>query len=250
MYSFVLITEFAGDTSALASQITPTWLNRCAMAITQQLNNHVAKYWPDAIGAVCRVGTKDNLGPGEIAFAIISTLPNAPGDVAYHDTTGADVPIAFIAIDTCQTLNDVSTAISHECIETVGNPFCNLFATDSAGMDWARELCDAVESNWYGIDLMDGQPAVNVSDFLTPAFFGPTADGPYNFCATLPANSNQASIPISAPFITAAGGYQIQKQSGQETQVQAMEGSKKGAKVKSGKHHWNSRPARIGVKAA
>lgn len=240
----VIIIE--ATTSPLIPQVTAAWLARCAQACATQLNRDVAPIWGGGSWGV-RVGSgPTDVHPGEMVFSIVDQLPDAPGAVAYHDVAGAAVPVAFLALATCQTLDDVSTAISHELCETAGDEACNLWADDGAGHEWARELCDAVESGWYNVDLGEGQSPIKVSDFLLPAFFAPGATGPLSFVAsTSPAS---ASFP-SAPFATAAGGYQLQRSSGAgETQVTADSASRRGALARARKHHWSSRPARRGLR--
>ena len=208
----VLVLE--ATSSALASQVTPAWLARCAAACEKQLQNEVASFWGLEIGGV-RVGSgPTDVQPGEMVFAIVDSLPDAPGAIAYHDVAGAAVPVGFLALSTCSTLDDVSPAISHELGETTGDPDCNRWADDGAGNEWALELCDAVESNSYTVDLGDGQAPIKVSDFVLPSFFAAGAAAPYNFV--------QSPAP-SVPFATATGGYQIKRSSGaNETQVQAL----------------------------
>jgi len=235
--------------SSLVSQVNVDWLGRCAAACSTQLRRDVAPLWGTAIDGV-RVSNGQDLQPGEMVFAILDELPDAPGAIAYHDVQGNAVPVAYLALSTCNTLDDVSTAISHELCETDGDEDCNEWCDDGQGHEFARELCDAVESNSYPIDLGDGQPPIRVSDFLLPAFFEANAPGPYNFCATI-ANDNQARP--SAPFATASGGYQIERDSGgNEQQVQArrqvhlqgMGSQKRGREER--RRHWSSRAARRG----
>jgi hypothetical protein len=233
--SFVIINEGTSK-SPLASQVTAAWLTRCAAACTVQLNRDVAPEWGGAYRVRAGASVTD-IAAGEIVFALVDELAAAPGDVAYHDVDGKDAPVAFLALTTCSTLDDVSTAISHELCETAGDPACNLWVDDGKGSEWARELCDAVESTSYPVDLNDGQPPILVSDFLLQAFFGPFAPAPYSFRAA----------PV-LPFQTAAGGYQIKRAAGLgETQVQAHSASRRGLKVLGGAHHWSSRPARRGM---
>lgn len=234
MLCFVLIDQ-ATSASPLSTQVTPDWLARVAGAITLQLNRDVAPYWPEATGAVVRTGSgPSDLNAGEIAFGIVDTLPAAPGAIAYHDVTGLAVPYALLALSTCNTLDDVSVAISHECCETAGDADCNLWADAGTGFEYARELCDAVESNIYLIN------DVSVSDFLLPAFFAMTAPAPFNWLATQP--NNGASAP-GGPFLTGSGGYQIQRQSGGgETQVFGT------PRRLEARKHFTSRTYRRGVR--
>ena len=241
MTCVVLIME--ATSSPLVSQVTPAWLARCASACTTQLTRDVAPVYGGAYGVRVGSGSSD-VQPGEMVFAIVDALPDAPGAIAYHDTSGGDVPVAFLALSTCSTLDDVSTAISHELCETAGDASCDLWADDGQGHEWARELCDAVESNSYGIDLGDGQAPIKVSDFLLPGFFGANDPGPYCFLQANPSAGTAQGIP-SAPFATASGGYQVQRTSGGgETQVQGKIRDLRLAKQR----HWSSRVYRRGAR--
>jgi hypothetical protein len=176
-----------------------------------------------------------------MVFSIVDALPDAPGAIAYHDTAGNDVPVAFLALSTCNTLDDVSTAISHELCETAGDASCDLWVDDGNGTEWARELCDAVESNSYGIDLQDGITPIQVSDFVLPAFFGPRDPGPYCYTQAL---SLPAKGYPQGPFQTAVGGYQIKRDAGQNvSQVQGIMSARRFAAA----YRKLSRTARRGV---
>ncbi len=223
--------------SPLAAQVTPAWLARCAAACLIQLDRDVSAEWGGAYEV--RVGASPtDVAPGECVYAIRDTVP-APGAIAYHDVDGNGAPVAFLALSTCNTLDDVSKAVSHELCETAGDPACNAWADDGTN-EHASEICDAVESSSYPIDLSDGQPPIAVSDFLLRSWFDSTAPGPYSFKGNAP-----------APFTLAVGGYEIRRVSGTgETQVNADTSSKRGALVSAGKHSWSSRAARRGVQPA
>jgi hypothetical protein len=230
--------------SPLVSQVTAAWLARCAAACSRQLSRDVAPIYGGTYGVRAASGPTD-VQPGEMVFSIVDQLPDAPDAIAYHDTQGNDVPVAFLALSMCNTLGDVSTAISHELCETAGDISCDLWADDGQGYEWARELCDAVESNSYPIDLGDGQPAVPVSDFLLPGFFGASDPGPYSFVQAHPELGGTTQGVPSGPFATASGGYQVRRSSGGgETQVQGKVADRRLPKAK----HWSSRLFRRGVR--
>lgn len=202
MTRFVLIAE--GQSAPLASQVTAQWLAAVAAACTVQLNRDVSPYWGGQYSVRAGSGPTD-LQPSEIAFGLLDALPDAPGAVAYHDVMGNAAPYALLALTQCKTLDDVSTGVSHEICETAGDPDVNEWCEAGDGFEYARELCDAVESGYY---LIDG---VRVSDFVLPAFFQTQAPGPY--CYTQAIGSSPSVAPI-APFVTAAGGYQVRRSVG------------------------------------
>lgn len=241
----VLILE--ATSSPLAAYVTPAWLARCAAACALSLSRDVAPYWGAAVDGVRAGSDSKDVRPNEMVFAIVDAFPSSPGAVAYHDKEGNGVPVAFLALSTCNTLDDVSEAISHELDETDGDEECNDWIDDGDGHELARELSDAVEANSYPIDLGDGQPPIMVSDFLLPAFFAPGASGPYCFTAL---GNNPGAVVAgtpAAPFQTATGGYQLQRTSGgSETQITAQSARPR-RKAMLAHPHWSSRLFRRGA---
>ena len=232
----VIVNE--ASSSPLVSQVTPSWLVRCAAACECQLLEHVGPIWADVIGQVRVASGPSDIKAGELVFAIVDSLPDAPGAVAYHDVQGNAAPVAFLALSACTTLDDVSTAISHELCETTGDEACNRWADDGQGSEFAIELCDAVESNAYPCVLGDGGEPILVSDFLLPEFFFPGSVGPYSYMGTQAANRPEG------PLQTAEGGYQIKRSSGGgETQVTGKVRELRAAKVA----HFSSRATRRGA---
>ena len=243
VFCVVLIVE--ATTSPLVGQLTQTWLEAVASALTQQLNVDVSAYYGGTFGVRVGGGPLD-VQPGEVVFSIVDTLPQAPGAVAYHDVDGHEVPVAFLALSTCSTLDDVSTALSHELCEIAGDAACNEWVDAGNGQEFARELSDAVQANIYTVDT------IAVSDFLLPAFFAAGAPGPYCFTEAMGVGSNYPT----APFATTSGGYQIVRDAGgNEAQVTAKAKTNKGPHVVGtlGKRaakskHWSSRTWRRGVR--
>jgi hypothetical protein len=239
----VLVVE--ATTSLLTKSVTPAWLEAVAQSAMLQLNTDVSAYYGGTY--FVRVGSAKDVQVGEIVFSIVDLLPKEPGAVAYHDVAGNAVPVAFLALSTCNTLDDVSTAITHELCEIAGDAPCDMWADAGTGQEFAKELCDAVQANLYTID------AVAVSDFLLPAFFAPGAPGPYCFTQAMGVGDNYPS----APFATTSGGYQIVRDSGGgETQV-AAESKPRPARVvgelgprTAKSKHWSSRTWKRGVRQA
>lgn len=203
---YVLLDEVKD--APLGAQVTPLWLAEVAEAVTTQLARDVVPAWGLGNPSLVVVGDPAAIPAGAYAFAIVDDLPEAPGAIAYHAVDGKGVPVAFLALNTCKTLDDVSSAISHEVLETFGDPGANRWADGGDGFEYALELCDAVESNLYDITTCSGL-AVAVSNFVLPTFFAPGAAGPWDFAGC-----------TTAPFTTASGGYQICRNQGTgETQI-------------------------------
>lgn len=227
---FVLVNE--GSQAPLTAQVTEAWLAQVAASCTIQLNRDVSPAWGGSYAV--RAGMASQIAPGEVVFSMLDALPNAPGAVAYHDVNGQAVPVAYLGLATCSTLDDVSVAISHELCETAGDAGCNLWADTGQAREFARELCDAVEGYSYDI------AGVKVSDFVLPSFFVPNAPGPYSYTESV-----GGMRVVSGPFATAMGGYQITRDaSGTETQVHGIVRAFRADKLA----HWSSRAARRGSK--
>lgn len=229
---FVLINE--GQSAPLASQVTADWLAKVAAACTVQLNRDVAPNWGGQYSVRAGSGPSD-IAAGEIAFALLDALPGAPDAVAYHDADGNAAPYCLLSLAQCKTLDDVSTGISHELCETAGDPDVNEWCEAADGFEYARELCDPVESNSYP------QDGIALSDFVLQAFFERGAAGPYCYTQAIGA---PGSIPIAA-FVTAAGGYQVRRGVGTgETEVWGSLRPQRAARA----HSWASRLYRRGAR--
>lgn len=210
---FVILDEATdiGNAPAYGGPIGYATLAAIANALQVQLNRDVATHWGGAY--TVRPGqSKADIRDGEIVCALVDALPNAPGDIAYHDVTGAESPVIFLARTQCNALtqgpDSVSCVLSHETNETAGDPFVNVWCDDGHGNEFARELSDAVQAATYSI------AGVTVSDFVLPAFFAPGSTPPYDYLGTIGEGA------ISAPFAIMSGGYQLKRTSGGgETQV-------------------------------
>jgi hypothetical protein len=116
--------------------------------------------------------------------------------LGYHDITSDGLPImkVFVADDMADGLAWSVTA-SHEVLEALGDPTIDNtipVTVDGISYQYARELCDACEDDQfaYGID------GVQMSDFVTPAWFDPDGVEPFSFRRV-----------VHAPFALAEGGY-------------------------------------------
>lgn len=82
-----------------------------------------------------------------------------------------------------------SITVSHEAAENRADPACDLWIKQPDGSALAHEICDAVESTDYPIDveILGIQRTIRVSNFVLPAWFLPGAEGPYDFMGLLQA---------------------------------------------------------------
>ncbi len=107
----------------------------------------------------------------------------------------------------------VSSVLSHEILEMVGDRYANGWADGTvitAGSEYAQELCDPVENDSYAVQVAGAH--VSVSNFVFPSWFNPeatkTANMPFDYLKKL-----------SAPFTMTTGGYMIVRVGGRVTQV-------------------------------
>ncbi len=122
------------------------------------------------------------------------------GALGFHD----DVAGVIFARVMAQG-EDTSVTMSHEVLEEMGDPTCDVYVAMPGGKETAKEACDAVEGDVY---MMDG---VQLSNYLQPTWFGIQQDGNQEF---------DRLGKLSAAFTMTDGGYMIVRDAnGNETQV-------------------------------
>ena len=192
-------------------------------AQAQTMTNVVASqvYWQAAPGwrrapSTVRFYASESLAPaGSWVIGILDDADQA-GDLGWHteDSTGRVYGRVFAkpAIDAGYKVLDgpyaVSTTLSHEVLETFGDPNANGWADNGSGELSALELCDAVESDWYELTLGSGEKAA-VSNFLLPDWFDPQAPAGRQF---------DWMKHCTAPFQMTKGGYVVVMAAGKESQ--------------------------------
>ena len=238
MSRFVLLDESTsvGNAAQFGGTISIEELDAIAGALEVQLNRDVATWWGGSY-AVRAGASKTDIQAGEIACALLDSLPGAPGDVAYHDVTGAEVPGVFLARTQCTSLvvgsDSVSSALSHELCEAAIDPYCNAWRDQGNGTEVAQEGCDAVQEAGYEVN------GIAVSDFVLPAFFANGSAPPFDYLGTVGVGA------VDAPFATMPGGYQLTRSgAGNETQVTGKMGERRAAK----RAHWSSRTFKRGAR--
>lgn len=119
--------------------------------------------------------------------------------LGYHDLTPEGLPVGKVFAKTdLQYRAVVSVTASHELLEMLLDPFISLCAEDpKRGVFVAYEASDAVEADELGYAIN----GVTVSDFVTPAFFDPTATGRKGETFSFKRH-------VHAPFELAPGGYE------------------------------------------
>lgn len=178
--------------------LTDDEAHRITDAVAKQAHDHWAPIWgssPD-ITFIPSHKTTGWQGKWNILYLDTSDEANALG---YHDLTPEGLPVGKVFAKTDQMYGAaVGVTTSHELLEMLLDPYINLTAFDTRrNVFVAYEACDAVERD----DLGYAVNGVQVSDFVLPPFFDPTARG-----------RKQAKFSymghVTAPFQLAGGGYE------------------------------------------
>lgn len=91
-----------------------------------------------------------------------------PGAAGFHDH------VAGVIFARVKAGDDWTVTFSHEVLEEIGDPTCDLYAPLSDGTEQALEMCDRVEGDTYRIN------GVLVSNYLLPSAFVPDSTGPWD----------------------------------------------------------------------
>jgi hypothetical protein len=160
-------------------------LHRVVRAINRQIAEDFAPYW--GFGGRLRVeGPAGSALDAEAARelrgdAVLYMLDSATSTevLGYHARTLRGIPYGFVFLDLCAELGDAwSATLSHEALELIADPQCNLLVQGPHPRDAALpqvyhyfEVCDAVQAQVYEID------DVVVSNFVLPSYFAPNEEG-------------------------------------------------------------------------
>ena len=192
------------------------------LLVDEQLRQDVAPAWGWVPPSVVYLGT---MPPAHHFDAIIGILDDADqaGDLGWH-TEGPDAdvygrvfarPVLENGGNALTDSLSVCSVLSHECIETLGDAACDLWAQAADGTLYAYELGDPVESDSYGIMVTASASsggavtvAGTVSNFVLPSWFDETpAPGPHDYMGL-----------VTEPFQVRPTGYAIVMNNGTVTQ--------------------------------
>ncbi|SEA29418.1 alkaline phosphatase family protein [Paraburkholderia sartisoli] len=178
------------------SSIAELDMHRVVRAINRQITEDFEPYWAfggrlrvegptGATGATADLQQLNELRGDAILYVLDSA--NSNDALGYHDRNLSGIPYGFVFLDLCKSLgDDWSTTLSHEALELVGDPQCNLLVQGPHPEVADRtvyhffEMCDAVQSQHYEID------GVPVSNFVLPHYFtvGEQPGARNDFCGT------------------------------------------------------------------
>lgn len=177
-----------------STQVTDAQVQQWVTDIQTQVNNDVAKAWNATVNLVWIPNTQTP-PTGNWVAGIFDTA-DQPGALGYHEVGPNGEPLAKIFVTVSKQAGvDVATVLSHEVIESIGDPQTNTIiqnCKDKNGRNCTmfQELCDAVENDLY----QTGQ--TNVSNFITPDWFKSGSQAPYD-------QLNKTT----QPFQLTSGGY-------------------------------------------
>lgn len=180
--------------------VTAVQANSMAKACAKQLKRDVAPRWNMLPAKVVFYSSPDIVPDNYDQMVILDDADQA-GALGYHDETPDGKPYGKVFAKTCLDNGvSVSSCLSHEVCEWFLDPACNQWG-DNGSVEYAYELCDPVESDSY----MLGR--VELSNFVTPAYFDSHGHAPYDFLGKL-----------RQPFSMTTGGYVITRKDGKVSQ--------------------------------
>ncbi len=177
-----------------------------AIACADQLRNELRPRWgkaPETAPAVTFFANDD--APADYGRIVLCERGASATDLlGYHERGYAPIFVDLILKNGGEVLDgrySVSHIVSHEVCEDDGNENTDQWRTGPDGAEWAQELCDAVEGDFYAHDVT----GCALSNFLLPAYFDASRrGGRYDYLGVL-----------SAPFTIAHNGYAIRKVKGE-----------------------------------
>jgi hypothetical protein len=186
-------------------RITRRGLEQIVAALARQAGEHYAPFWQSAPVGIYVADSIANVTDKDSSVLLLLRDPDEAGAVGYHTTTEEGRPVlrAFTRpiLDNGGTIatgpNSLSVTMSHEFLETIGDPYASWWADTPDGEEEALELCDRVEGDAYEID------SVAVSNFLGPRAFALEGAGPYDWMRRL-----------DTAWGMTAGGYCIRRRGG------------------------------------
>jgi hypothetical protein len=157
--------------NAAAPELDDEQISRIVAAVQRQVTEDFQPVW--GMGAqLVLARSKEEVPEHAYQIVIYRTAEDADDKefLGYHYSP-AGYPVANIFLDAdLQEDKTISDTLSHEVLEMIVDPACNLYAYRPADVGrperiYFYEVCDAVQSQHYDID------GVSVCDFVYPEWF-------------------------------------------------------------------------------
>ena len=158
--------------------ITDEQVQQVIRAINRQLKEDFEPYW--SFSATLRlegpIGQRPSLSKfsdmrGDAVLYLVDGV-NSLGATGWHLANYGDIPYGIVFLGLCAKIKEAwSITLSHEALELVGDPMCNLLVQGNDPLDRRRrvfhlfEMCDAVQAESYSIE------GVALSNFVLPSYF-------------------------------------------------------------------------------
>ncbi|HZC80161.1 MAG TPA: hypothetical protein VE222_00330 [Nitrospiraceae bacterium] len=145
-------------------------VNAAVPALQTQVHRDFAPAW--GIDADLTFVPKGATPPSGSWWLTLLDSSDQAGALGYHDLTNAGLPMGKVFAGSDLNLGyQWTVTASHELLEMLADPDINLTAfvesSDTSGVLYAYEVCDACEADEFGYRI-DG---TQVSDFVYPAWF-------------------------------------------------------------------------------
>ncbi|MFF1711164.1 hypothetical protein [Streptomyces sp. NPDC058268] len=213
-----------------STRVTDHDVDLATQAVAHQVRDHFAPLWGIKVPVVAF--TKQPVPAPGTAIITVYDTPDVDGALGYHTEDKGVIygkVFAGVILDNGGTALtgavSVSACLSHEVLETLGDPRVQLWASNDHGAQVAYEVCDPVQGDTY--DIVIHGTAVAVSDFVTPAWFDAQETGEQlNYLST-----------VTKPFALRKNGYVVRMVEGSVTNVfgESMPGWQKDLKRKHGR---------------
>ncbi len=158
--------------------ITDEQVQEVIRAINRQLKEDFEPYW--SFSATLRlegpIGQRPSLSKfgdmrGDAVLYLVDGV-NSLGATGWHLANYGDIPYGIVFLGLCAKVKEAwSITLSHEALELVGDPMCNLLVQGNDPLDRRRrvfhlfEMCDAVQAESYST------AGVALSNFVLPSYF-------------------------------------------------------------------------------
>lgn len=174
----------------------------------------VADAWGLAVPGLALYGRDHTQAVDDEAAIIIIDSGNEPDAFGWHTALGVAF-FGYVDLGMCRRYDEPwSRVFGHELAELVVDPPASEWVGPYAdGSHVAKEVCDAVQR--FSVpaqgEYMGRKLALELADFVLPAWFQPDAPGPYSYLNVAP-----------APLACAAGGYFLREENGLVTSEGAV----------------------------
>jgi hypothetical protein len=193
--------------------VSDTDVRTMTSAIQQQVSLDLAPAWNIRIPTVTAVRKDFPIPPRAFGLTIVDTISDTPdGTLGYHTEDPGGRQWGTVAVEPVKSAGghaltgdwSLSSVLSHEVLEAIIDPRCNLWANNNAGRAYSYEICDPVEAPTYVVS------DVSVSNFVYPAWFDPMS-------AAHPLFDHLGML--KKPFSILPQGYCVYVGAGKEHQV-------------------------------